>query len=129
MKPGLVPGIQAEVTFEVTKEMCPEFEGRVVHHVCATWTLVQFMEVAGRKILIDFLEPDEEGVGSHVSCDHVGPAAIGRSVRVVATVATADERELVCDVAVFRGDRLIASGKTVQRVLPRVKLARLLQDG
>lgn len=129
MKPGLVPGKKAEVTFEVAEDMCPEFEGKVVHHVCATWTLVHFMEVAGRKILIDYLEPDEEGVGSHVSCDHIGPAAIGRSVRVVATVAAADERELTCDMAVFRGDRLIASGKTVQRILPRSKLARLLQDG
>lgn len=128
MKPGLVPGIQAEVTFEVAEEMCPEFEGKVVHQVCATWTLIHFMEVAGRKILIDYLEPDEEGVGSYASCDHIGPAAIGQRVRVVATVAAADERELVCDMAAFRGERLIASGKTVQKILPRAKLAKLLQD-
>lgn len=129
MKPGLVPGIQADVTFEVAEDMCPDFEGKVVHHVCATWTLVHFMEVAGRKVLIDFLEPDEEGVGSHASCDHIGPASVGRSVRVVATVAAADERELVCDAAAFCGDRLIASGKTVQRIFPRATLARLLRDG
>jgi len=128
VKPGLVPGIKAEVAFEVAEDMCPAFDGRVVHHVCATWTLVHFMEVAGRKILIDYLEPDEEGVGSHASCDHLGPAAMGQSVRVVATVAAADARELVCDVTAYRGDRLIATGKTVQRILPRAMLARLLRD-
>lgn len=129
MKPGLDCGLQAEVSFEVTEEMCPAFEGRVVHRVCATWTLVHYMEVAGRKILIDYLESDEEGVGSHVSCDHTGPAAIGRQVRVVATAAAVDRRELVCETAAYCRGRRIATGRTVQRVFPRAVLARILEEG
>ena len=128
MKPGLVPGIQTQVTFEVTAEMCPAFDGEVVHQVCATWTIVHYMELAGRKILIEYLEPEEEGVGSHVSCDHLGPAPLGTRVRVIATVADVNDRELVCDVVAFRGDRMIASGKTVQKVFPRAILRQMLHQ-
>lgn len=129
MKDGLVPGIQAEVSFEVTDEMRPIFDEVAVHQVCSTWSLVHFMELAGRRILMQYLEPHEEGVGSQVSCDHLGPARVGRTVRVVATVAEATDRELVCDVAAFIGDRTIARGKTVQRIFPRPVLERILQRG
>ncbi|MCG8408785.1 MAG: hypothetical protein MI923_26565 [Phycisphaerales bacterium] len=128
MKPGLEPGIYEEVSFEVTEQMCPAFDGEVVHRVCATWTLVHYMELAGRKILMQFLEPEEEGVGSHVSCDHVRPAQVGKKVRVKATVAQMSDRELVCDVAAYCGEQLIASGRTGQKVLPRVVLKRILHD-
>ncbi|MFQ5430291.1 MAG: thioesterase family protein [Phycisphaerae bacterium] len=128
MKPGLTPGIHAEVRFEVTEAMCPAFEGEVVHRVCATWTLVHYMEVAGRKILVQYLEPGEEGVGSHVSCDHRAPAPVGREVRMVATVTAATARELACGVEAFVENRLIATGKTVQRILPRELLSRLLHE-
>lgn len=129
MKDGLIEGVQAEVTFVVTEEMCPGFDGQIVHRVCSTWTLVHQMEVAGRKVLMQFLEPREEGVGTHASCDHLGPAAVGESVKVIATAAEVSERELVCDCVAFRGDRMIAAGKTVQRVYPREVLERLLAKG
>ena len=129
MKPGLVPGVQAEVIFVVTEAMRPIFDEVAVHQVCSTWSLVHFMELAGRKVLLDHLEPHEEGVGSRVECDHLGPARVGRTVRVVATVADANDRELVCDVVAFNGDRMIASGKTWQRVFPRPVLARILERG
>src|SRR5436190_1223944 len=129
MKPGLVPGVQAEVSFVVKEDMRPIFDGIAVHDVCSTWTLVHYMELAGRKVLLEYLEPHEEGVGSRIECDHVGPARIGRTVRVVATVASASDRELVCDMAAYVGDRLIASGQTVQRVFPRAALERILERG
>lgn len=129
MKEGLVPGIQAEVEFAVTPAMCPAFDGEVVHQVCSTWEIVHYMEVAGRKILMDYLLADEEGVGSHASCDHMGPAPVGSTVRVVATATDVSERELVCDCVAFRGDRMIAAGRTVQKVFPREVLERILKKG
>lgn len=129
LKAGLAVGDRREVTFEVTEAMCPAFGGEVVHRVCATWTLVHYMELAGRRVLVDFLEPDEEGVGSHVTCDHLAPAAVGRTVRVVATATGVSERELVCAVTADCGDRRIASGRTVQKILPRDVLERMLKKG
>jgi predicted thioesterase len=126
MQAGLKPGVKAEVTFAVTPDMCPAFDGVVVHRVCSTWSIVQYMEVAGRRVLVPFLEPGEEGVGSHVSCDHLAPAPVDAVVRVQATAASVTDRELVCDTAAYLGTRLIATGRTVQKVFPRPVLERLL---
>jgi predicted thioesterase len=87
------------------------------------------MELAGRMVLVDYLDPYEEGVGSHVSCDHMGPAPVGSMVRVVATAADASERELVCDCVAFRGEHMIAAGKTVQKIMPKAVLERILRAG
>jgi fluoroacetyl-CoA thioesterase len=129
MKPGLTPGTSAEVSFVVTGEMRPIFDDVAVHQVCSTWSLVHFMELASRKLLIDYLEPHEEGVGSHVTVDHFAPVRVGRSVRVVAVAVEATDRKLVCDVDAFAGERKIAAGKTVQNVFPREVLTRILERG
>ncbi len=129
MKPGLTVGHTAEVTFTVTPEMCPAFDGHVVHRVCSTWSIVHYMELAGRMVLLPFLEDDEEGVGSHVTCDHLGPALVGVTVRVTATATRVSDRELVCDCTAFRGERKLATGRTVQRIFPKTVLERLLSRG
>jgi fluoroacetyl-CoA thioesterase len=126
MKSGLIPGVSEELSFIVTEDMCPSFDGHVVHRVCATWTLVHYMEVAGRMILMKYLEEGEEGVGHHVSCDHLGPAGVGATVRVVATVVGVSAGELTCDTFAYRGEHLIAKGRTGQRVFPRKMLERIL---
>ena len=129
MKPGLIPGVQADVSFTVSEDMRPIFDGVAVHDVCSTWSLVHYMELAGRKVLLEYLESHEEGVGSRVECDHGGPARLGRTVQVVATVASATDRELVCDVVATCGERVVATGKTWQRVFPREALKRILDRG
>ncbi len=129
MKPGLVPGVQAEVSFVVQEDMRPIFDGVAVHDVCSTWTLVHYMELAGRKVLLGFLEPHEEGVGSRIECDHGGPAKLGKTVRVIATVSSATDRELVCDVEATCAGRVVATGRTWQRMFPREALKRILDRG
>ncbi|HWL95542.1 MAG TPA: hypothetical protein VNT79_18635 [Phycisphaerae bacterium] len=128
MKAGLLPGVSREVSFVVTEAMCPAFDSVVVHRVCATWTLVEYMEKAGRLVLVDFLEPHEEGVGSHVTCDHLAAASVGSTVRVVAITTGATERELVCAVDAYCGTKKIATGSTVQKIFPRSMLKRLLGE-
>jgi predicted thioesterase len=117
------------VNFVVSDEMRPIFDRIAVHQVCSTWSLVHYMELAGRKILLEYLESHEEGVGSRVECDHMAPARVGRTVRVVATVSSVNDRELVCDVVAFNGPRMVASGRTWQRVFPRPVLERILERG
>src|SRR5215468_5938755 len=119
MRPELVPGISRSVEFVVDDSMRPAFDGVAVHNVCSTWTLAHFFELAGRKVLVDYLEPHEEGVGSHVSVDHVSPAKVGRPVRVTATAVEVSDRRLVCDVVATVNDRVIATGRTIQGIYPR----------
>lgn len=119
MKPGLDKGTRGEVVIEVTEDMCPAFDGVVLHRVLSTWSLAHHMELAARKVLAPYLEDHEEGLGSHISVDHLSPTPVGKTVRVVAEATEVDSRRVVCDVRGYDGDRLIARGSQVQHVLPK----------
>ena len=130
MKPGFEPGIVREITITVTEAMCPAFDGVVVHRCYSTWSIAHHMELAARRVLVDFLEDDEEGVGSHVSVDHLAPCGVGKTVRVRAELVEviADRHvRVICDVTAYDGDRLLAKGKQVQVVMNKEKLKQLIE--
>jgi predicted thioesterase len=127
MKPGFVPGLTREVQVVVTEDMCPAFDGVVVHRVCSTWSMAHQMEVAARKVLVDFLEPHEEGIGAHISVDHIAPIRVGKVLTARATLTEVRRAHVWCDVAGYDGVRLLATGRQLQVVLPKTKLAEILE--
>jgi len=127
VKSSLKLGNSAEVIITVTDDMCPAFDGVVVHRVYSTWSMAHHMELASRKVLAPHLEEHEEGIGSHLSIDHVAPAPLGHSVRVVATAVEMGPTTLVCDCIAYDGPRVIGKGKQVQRILPKSKLKSLIE--
>ena len=122
----LEPGTFSERTWQVTPEMCPHFDGVLVHPVYATWTMVHHMEVVGRKLIVPYLETHEEAVGAHVSVDHKSPALIGSNVTVRAEVETATAHRLTCTVSARCGPRLIGQGVLVQVVMQKTRLDAML---
>lgn len=130
MKPDFVPGIVREATLVVTEDMCPVFDGKVVHRCCATWSVAHHFEIAARKVLVDYLEAHEEGIGAHVSVDHLAPCAVGKSIRIRAELVevTADHHpRVICELSAHDGDRLLARGKQVQVVMNREHLEKHLE--
>ncbi len=130
MKPGFEPGIIREITVEITPDMCPAFDGVVIHRVYSTWSVAHHFELAARKVLADFLEAYEEGIGSHVSVDHLAPCPVGRVVRVRAAlkeVQRAHHVRVVCELTAFDGERLLARGRQVQVVMNKEHLSRYLE--
>lgn len=120
-------GTTVEIEREVTEDMCPAFDGVVVHRVYSTWSMAHHMELAARKVLAPHLEPHEEGIGSHLSIDHVAPTPLGRTVRVKARAVEVDDTTLVCEVTVYDGERLVGKGRQVQRILPKKTLRTLIE--
>lgn len=127
MQPGLKVGNRAEVEIEVTEAMCPAFDGIVVHRVYSTWSMAHHMELAARKVLVEHLEPHEEGIGAHLSIDHLAPCPVGHTVRVEAEAVELEGTTLVCRVAAWDGPRLLGEGRQVQRVLPKETLAKIIE--
>lgn len=127
MKPTLKVGNSAEVTVTVTQEMCPAFDGVIVHHVYSTWSMAHHMELAARMVLAPHLEDHEEGIGSHLSIDHVSPAPLGHRVRIIATAVELHGTTLACQVIAYDGERIIGRGRQVQRILPKATLAALIE--
>jgi len=75
MREGLRPGAEASVTISVTDDMVARFEELgLVHPVYSTWSMVRHVELASRKVILPYLEPDEEAVGYSVSVTHLAPA-------------------------------------------------------
>ncbi len=126
MKPGFEPGITREVQVTVTPEMCPAFDGVVVHRVYSTWSMVHHMELAARKVLVDFLEDHEEGIGTRVCVDHKAPAVVGTLVTVRAELVKVRRNVAICRVTAWDTDRLLGEGEQHQAVLTRDSLAKIM---
>jgi len=127
MLPSLQLGNSAEVTITVTDDMCPAFDGVVVHRVYSTWSMAHHMELAARKVLAPHLEAHEEGIGSHLSIDHLAPAPLDHRVRVSAQAIEIGPTTLVCQCLAYDGPRLIGRGTQIQRILPKTKLQALIE--
>jgi len=123
MREGLLPGAQAQVTIVVTPEMVAEFEELgVVHPVYSTWSMVRHMELACRKLILPYLEPDEEAVGYSVSVTHLSPTPVGMRVTVTARLEQTDGNRIICAVEAHNERTRIGEGTHVQVVLPRARL-------
>lgn len=130
MRPGFEPGIAQEVEVVVTEDMCPVFDGVVVHRCYSTWSVAHHFEIAARKVLVDFLEAHEEGVGAHVSVDHLAPCRVGKRVRVRAELVEVIREHhvrVVCDLTACDGERLLARGRQVQVVMNKEHLRKYIE--
>lgn len=128
MKPSIEVGNTESISFDVTEAMQPQFHGRVIHPVCSTWDIAHQFECAARKILEPHLEEDEQGIGSHLSIDHLALAPLGKRVTVTATITELNERKVVCSITASIGDVVCATGKQIQRVLPKSTLETLIHN-
>lgn len=119
-------GYQATFDVVVTQEMTVDFEelGRV-HPVYATYWMAKHMELAGRKILVQFLEPHEDGIGFEVRVRHLAPALPGTRLRVVAEHTRTERNRIFVHCHVYDGrGRVIGEGETTQVVLPAAEIRR-----
>jgi predicted thioesterase len=132
MKPSLQLGCTADVSVTVTEDMCPAFDDVIVHHVYSTWSMAHHMELAARLVLAPHLEDDEEGIGAHLSIDHIAPTPTGHTVRLRAEAIGLSESTLVCAIVAYHVHRdgsesVVGRGKQVQRVLPKEKLRAIIE--
>lgn len=127
MKNSFKPGIVRQLEVRVTEDMCPSFDGVVVHRVYSTWSMVHHMELAARKVLVDYLEDDEEGIGARICVDHKSPAPVGTTVTIRAELTEIRGHRVICRVTAWDDDRLIGEGEQVQVVLKKDRIKRLFE--
>jgi predicted thioesterase len=128
MKPGLKKGQTAEIEFTVTPSMFAQFEGKVVHELLSTSTLVHQMEWAARKIILPYLEDHEEGMGARADLHHIMLTPEGVTVHVRAEVTDIRDNKVECDVEAsnFRGK--VAKGTIVQAIVDRAWLDKKMKE-
>jgi len=121
------PGDTKQTQYLVKETDVASFLGKVVHPVCATYTLAREIEWATRQFVLDMREENEEGIGTSLSIDHRGPAFIGEEIVITAWVEEINGHELICRYEAKVKERLIAIGKTGQKILMREKIAQIFK--
>jgi fluoroacetyl-CoA thioesterase len=113
----------------VTQNDIAAFESGTVHHVYSTFALTRDAEWSGRLFVLNMKEAHEEGIGTMISVVHKSPAFIGQEVTFIARFEEITEKgEIITSFEAFVGERLVASGKQGQRILPVSKLETLFQS-
>jgi len=125
MKDVFKKGDQTHYRYRVLPSDVASFHGQVVHEVCATFILAREIEWTTRQFVLDMRDDDEEGIGTFISIDHRGPARVGDEIFFIAEVDSLNENELICTYRAEVNGRLIASGKTGQKVLKKEKINKL----
>lgn len=101
------------------------FNGDMVHPVCATFALARDIEWASRLFVLDMKEDDEEGIGTVLTIHHKSPALAGQEIQIEVKVLSLVYNELICSYTVKSGERLIAEGKTGQKILKKNKIQQI----
>lgn len=128
MKQIFSPG--SEMTYEkvITERDVAAFESGVVHNVYATFAIARDAEWTGRLFVLEMIDTDEEGIGTFVQVDHHAPALVGETVTYEAVIDELHKNVVGCTFAAYVGKRLIASGRTGQKILKKDKLLTIMQN-
>jgi len=127
MNSGLQPGTTAEITVKVTSDMFPAFDGQVVHPVMSTVSMIYYMEMAGRHVILPYLEDHEEGCGLAVDIKHVGPAVEGQEVMFRAVCVEVTEKRVVCVVTADTTRNRVGVGTFTQAIFNKHDMSRRFQ--
>jgi fluoroacetyl-CoA thioesterase len=114
-------------TFErtVRAEDTAIFESGTVHSVYATFALARDAEWCSRLFVLEMKEEQEEGIGTFINVKHLSPALIDDTVLFEACIDELKGNEVNCSFVAKVGDRLVAEGRTGQKILSKEKLERL----
>jgi len=129
MKIIFKPGDTKLFTKKVTHEDVAAFGGEVLHPVYSTFALARDFEWTSRLFFLEMKDDDEEGVGTFLQIEHISPAQVNEEVTISATIDSISGNELICIIEARSGNRVIAKGKTGQKMLRKETLKRLFDHG
>lgn len=125
MKTPFQPGDIQELSVVVSEKDVAHFDEQKVHDVYATFAIARDFEWAGRLFVLQMIEEHEEGIGTMVEVHHISPALIHQKVQIIARLESISGNEIVCSMEARVGQRLIATGKTGQKVLNKERINRI----
>ncbi len=125
MKISYQPGNKKSFKRIIEESDCAIFNGELLHRVCSTFSLARDFEWSSRLFFLEMKDIDEEGVGTMLSIEHRSPAFVGEEILFTATIEKIEKNELTCLIEAKVGDRIIATGKTGQRMLKKTRLREL----
>jgi predicted thioesterase len=111
----------------ITEKDTATFHDENVHPVYATFALTRDAEWTCRQFVLAMKEPHEEGIGTFGEVNHVAPALVNETVTFSASLQKVEANEILCNFEAKVEERLIATGKTGQKIISKEKLAKLFE--
>lgn len=105
-----------------------QFDSETVHQVCSTFSLAQAAEWSSRLFVLEMKDVDEEGIGTMLTIHHKSPALIGDEIEITALIDEFNGNELICSYIAKVNDRVIAEGKTGQKILKKERIEKLFHN-
>ena len=112
----------------VTADDFAAFHGQLVHRVCSTFSLSRDFEWTTRLFVLDECDEDEEGLGTFVHIDHHAPAFEGEVINFIGRIEEINGNEFICSVSAYVNDKLVATGRTGQKIFKKEKIRQLFTD-
>ena len=128
MRPDFFPPLSETVTTMVTQDMVATLGGQQIHPVLATARLIEWMEWAGRRLILPYLDDDEDAVGYQIDVVHLRPTLVGEEFSAVADLVRVDGNRIITNVTAQNSRGQIGKGTFVQVLLPKVQLQKMLTD-
>jgi fluoroacetyl-CoA thioesterase len=128
MKTTFAIGDKKKYTKTVQAGDVASFNGEVVHPVCSTFVLAREVEWTTRQFVLEMKDEDEEGVGTHLTIEHKAPAFIGEEILFTGKIEQINGHELTCSFEASVGSRVIAVGKTGQKIMKKEKINKLFNQ-
>ena len=113
----------------VKPEDVAAFQGMTVHNVYSTFALARDIEWTTRQFVLDINDDDEEGIGTFLEIHHRGPAFVGEELTFTGKFVRLTGDEVQCTYEAHVGERIIATGRTCQRILKREKIKLIFNHG
>lgn len=133
VKNPFIPGDIKIYSKVVQSSEIAAFESGMVHPLYATFYLTKDAEWSTRLFVLEMKEEDEEGIGTFIEVYHRSPVLVGSKVDFYATLEEVEGNAIICSFSAKVGDRVIADGRTGQKILKKEKLnaviARLEEMG
>ena len=113
-------GSAREDNLMVTGEVAIAFMGVEDARVLGTPHLIAHLEYSARNLVLGFLEPGYDTVGTHVNVAHLAATPIGMNVRLRAEVLSVEDRRVNLKVEAWDDLEKIAEG-THERFIVNAK--------
>ena len=108
--------------YKVEAKDTATFDSGEVHPVYATFAIARDAEWCSRLFVLEMKDETEEGIGTFVEINHHAPAFIGEEVMFEATADELKNNTINCSIQASVGNRVVATGRTGQKVLLKTKL-------
>lgn len=125
MTSTLAPGMSAEISLTVTRELTADALGNPGVLVYATPYVVTLLENASSAVLRPHLPPGGGSVGTMVEMRHLAATPVGMMVRARATVLETDGKRVLFAVEAWDELEKIAEGRHERFIVPN--LGRFLE--